>query len=66
MAEDQGELSLTMRSMDDVGSEKDLPGRELSDLLEDERIEAIQEGRDRRNCVTVNAAGRGSSTKCTE
>jgi pilus assembly protein CpaB len=66
LAEDQGELSLTMRNFGDVGSEKDLPGRELADLLQEERIIEMQKGRDHRNCIQINSGGRGSSTKCAD
>jgi pilus assembly protein CpaB len=66
LAEDQGQLSLTMRNFGDVGSEKDLPGRHLSDLLREEQIEEIQKVRDHRNCIQINQGGRGSTTRCAE
>lgn len=66
LAEDQGQLSLTMRNFGDVGSEKDLPGRHLRDLLQEERIEKIQKVRDHRNCIQINQGGQGSTTRCAE
>ena len=66
LAEDQGQLSLTMRNFGDVGSEKDLPGRHLSDLLREEQIEQIQRVRDHRNCIQINQGGRGTTTRCAE
>ncbi len=66
LAEDQGQLSLTMRNFGDVGSEKDLPGRHLRDLLQEEQIEVIQSVRDHRNCIQINQGGQGSTTRCAD
>lgn len=66
LAQDQGELAMTMRLAGEIESKDDLGGWNLHDLLQREEVEAVQKVRDRSNCVHITRAGKGGSTKCVE
>jgi len=61
LAQDQGELALTLRLEGDVESEDDLAGWDLRDLIGREEIPPIQQARDWQNCTTVTAPGKGGT-----
>ncbi|MCP4873079.1 MAG: Flp pilus assembly protein CpaB [Proteobacteria bacterium] len=57
LAQDQGELSMTLRFSGELDESEALEGWNLRDLLGREPIEEIQTVRDKRNCLVIQGAG---------
>jgi pilus assembly protein CpaB len=66
LAQDQGELSMTIRNLGEVHSNELLEGWDLKQLLGREPIEQIQIVRDKRNCLVIQGAGMKDRRHCTE
>lgn len=66
LAQDQGELSMTLRFAGEVDESEVLDGWKLDDLLGREPIEQIQTVRDKRNCLVIQGAGIKDRRHCTD
>jgi len=66
LAQDQGELSMTLRFAGEVDSGELLEGWKLRDLLGREPIKEIQVVRDKRNCLVIQGAGIQDRRHCTD